>query len=230
MDLNAIGNFIATKREEKELSQTTLAEQLGVTEKVVAKWEAGKSFPASKYVVSLCEILGITANELMAGKELSNEDYREVADANAFSYANYRNKNRVSMIFSLVTIVCALLASVMVIFVCGFGKISTGLKVVAIIISVLVILISLVSLWFIFAEQSYESYYVCPECKSHFTPDVKSEMSAKSNLCSKELECPNCGKTNFCKHSYRIFVSKKNEVSEDIEDDEVEETEDDDEE
>lgn len=230
MDLNAIGKFIATKREERELSQTTLAEQLNTTEKVVAKWEDGKSFPASKYIVSLCEILGITANELMAGKELSNEDYREVADNNAFSYANYRNKNKLSMIFSLVTIACALLASVLVIFVCGFGKIPTGLKVVAIIISVLVILTSLVSLWFIFAEQSYSSYYVCPECQAHFTPDVKAEMSAQSKGCSKELECPDCGKTNYCKHKYLIFVSKKNETSDETEDEKAEDTNDEDEE
>lgn len=229
MDLKAIGNFIATKREEKELSQTTLAEQLNTTEKVVAKWEEGKTFPASKFIVSLCEILGITANELMAGKELSNEDYREVADTNALSYAQYRNKNKLSMIFSLVTIACALLASVMVIFVCGFGRIPTGLKVVAIIISVLVILTSLVSLWIIFAEQSYNSYYVCPECKAHFNPDVKAEMSAKANLIAKELECPDCGKTNYCKHNYQIFVSNKNDSQEEVEDEDEETIDEDDE-
>ncbi|MBD5542661.1 MAG: helix-turn-helix transcriptional regulator [Lachnospiraceae bacterium] len=39
MNQLAIGNFIAQKRKEKNLTQAQLAEQLGVSNKTVSKWE-----------------------------------------------------------------------------------------------------------------------------------------------------------------------------------------------
>ncbi len=38
-----IGKFIAEMRKEKELTQRQLAEQVGVSDKTVSKWETGVS-------------------------------------------------------------------------------------------------------------------------------------------------------------------------------------------
>ena len=45
MDQEKIGRFIASCRKEKQLTQTALAEQLGITDRAVSKWETGKSMP-----------------------------------------------------------------------------------------------------------------------------------------------------------------------------------------
>lgn len=68
MDQAKTGRFIATCRREKGLTQEQLAVLLGVTAKAVSKWETGRGLPdASKYS-PLCGILGITADELLAGE------------------------------------------------------------------------------------------------------------------------------------------------------------------
>ena len=43
MDQKEIGKFIAACRKEKKLTQTQLAEQLGVSDKSISRWETGDS-------------------------------------------------------------------------------------------------------------------------------------------------------------------------------------------
>ena len=80
MNQGKIGKFISDCRKEKQLTQEQLAVQLGVTSKSISKWENGNCLPdASKYK-SLCEILGITVNELFSGERLSSETENEAKD------------------------------------------------------------------------------------------------------------------------------------------------------
>ncbi|WP_276893384.1 helix-turn-helix domain-containing protein [Eisenbergiella massiliensis] len=43
MDQSAIGKYIYQKRKAKNLTQTQLAEKLGVSNKTISKWENGGS-------------------------------------------------------------------------------------------------------------------------------------------------------------------------------------------
>lgn len=70
------GRFIAKKRKEKNLTQEQLAEQLGVSNKTVSKWERGKCMPDYSVVQLLCEALGITVAELMDGEEAEKSSVR----------------------------------------------------------------------------------------------------------------------------------------------------------
>ena len=80
MNQEKIGKFISECRKEKQLTQEQLAVQLDVTSKSISKWENGNCLPdASKYK-SLCEILGITVNELFSGERLSSETENEAKD------------------------------------------------------------------------------------------------------------------------------------------------------
>lgn len=63
------GRFIARKRKELGLTQRELAERLFVTESAVSKWERGVSYPDITLVTGICEALGITEHELIAGAE-----------------------------------------------------------------------------------------------------------------------------------------------------------------
>ena len=77
-----IGEFIAKCRKGKKLTQAQLAERLNITDRAVSKWETGKSMPDSSIMLELCEILGITVNELLSGKKADMESYEKRADEN----------------------------------------------------------------------------------------------------------------------------------------------------
>lgn len=76
------GRFIAQLRKEKQMTQTELGEKLGVTNKTVSRWENGNYMPDIGLLQPLCEILGITVNELISGKHMPEEEFRQSADNN----------------------------------------------------------------------------------------------------------------------------------------------------
>ena len=72
-----IGKFIAKCRKEKKLTQAQLAEKLNITDRAVSKWEMGKNMPDTSIMLELCEILGITVNELLSGEKIDMENYEK---------------------------------------------------------------------------------------------------------------------------------------------------------
>jgi len=67
------GNFVCQLREQKNMTQAELADQLGVTPAAVSKWENGSSKPRVEVLFQLAQILGVRAEELMAGTFLVND-------------------------------------------------------------------------------------------------------------------------------------------------------------
>jgi putative ABC transport system ATP-binding protein len=72
-----IGNFIATRRKAHGMTQSQLAEKLGITDKAVSKWETGKSMPDLSLFTPLCDLLEITLNELLLGEFITDDNLRE---------------------------------------------------------------------------------------------------------------------------------------------------------
>ncbi len=74
MDLVKIGQYIADKRKEAGLTQRQLAEQLNMSDKSVSKWERGVCLPNVSVYKELCDILGISINEFLAGEDITEEN------------------------------------------------------------------------------------------------------------------------------------------------------------
>ena len=68
MKEQTLGAMIAALRKEKGMTQLELAQQLGVTDKAVSKWERDLSCPDVNALPKLAEILGVTVDELMQTK------------------------------------------------------------------------------------------------------------------------------------------------------------------
>ena len=64
------GNFVCHLREKQGMTQAELAQRLGVTPAAISKWENGSSKPRVEALFQLAEILGVRAEELMAGRYL----------------------------------------------------------------------------------------------------------------------------------------------------------------
>ena len=76
MNQKKIGSFIAARRKDNGLTQSQLAEKLGITDKAVSKWETGKSMPDPSLFCPLCDLLHITLNELLSGEFISDENLK----------------------------------------------------------------------------------------------------------------------------------------------------------
>ena len=87
MDQLKVGKFIARLRREQGLTQEALGEKLGVTNKTVSRWENGNYMPDIELLVPLGAALGVSVNELLSGKRLSEERFQKQADENLVAMA-----------------------------------------------------------------------------------------------------------------------------------------------
>ena len=92
MNQENIGKFIAKNRKKKKLTQSELAERLGVTDRSVSNWENGKNMPDLSLFKPLCDNLDITINELMSGEKLNNKEYNEKLEENIINTIDYIDK------------------------------------------------------------------------------------------------------------------------------------------
>ena len=60
-----MGALIAQLRKEKGMTQLELAQQMGVTDKAVSKWERDLSCPDISSIPHLAQVLGVSVEELM---------------------------------------------------------------------------------------------------------------------------------------------------------------------
>ena len=82
MDLVKIGNYIAGKRKALGMTQKQLAEKLNMSDKSVSKWERGICLPDVSVYMELCEILGISINEFLAGEDIDAENVEKKSEDN----------------------------------------------------------------------------------------------------------------------------------------------------
>lgn len=62
------GDTIRMLREKKRYTQRRLADEIGVTDKAVSKWETGKGLPDIALVEPLAQTLGVSVAELLSGE------------------------------------------------------------------------------------------------------------------------------------------------------------------
>ncbi len=82
MDTIKVGQYLAQLRKEKGLTQEQLGEKLGVTNKTVSRWENGNYMPPVDALQQLSELYSLSINELLAGRPLREEEFREEAETN----------------------------------------------------------------------------------------------------------------------------------------------------
>jgi transcriptional regulator with XRE-family HTH domain len=88
MDTDKVGRFIASRRKVCGLTQQELAEELGITNKAVSKWETGQGMPDITALPLLADILGVTVDELLSGESLEkhNENAENTTEVNKVIY------------------------------------------------------------------------------------------------------------------------------------------------
>ena len=115
MDLIKIGKYIAEKRKALGLTQKQLAEQLGMSDKSVSKWERGICLPDVSVYMELCGILGISMNEFLAGEDISEENIVKIAEDNLIQVAkdSKAKQKNLKVIIAVMLLITVLMVSVL---------------------------------------------------------------------------------------------------------------------
>lgn len=77
LDRRAIGAKISAWRKAKKISQTELAQQIGVNRSTLSLWESGKQLPQPAQLCSLAQYMGVPTEALAASRKGAKAIVRE---------------------------------------------------------------------------------------------------------------------------------------------------------
>lgn len=140
MDQIKIGKFIASCRREQGMTQASLAEKLGISDRAVSKWETGKSMPDSGIMLELCELLKINVNELLSGERIMTEAYDKRAEENLMAMRReVEEKNRQMLRTEYWIMFPAVIAGLVMVFMASFIEMPVWLRIALIVFALVMI-------------------------------------------------------------------------------------------
>ena len=106
MDQKKTGSFLRELRKEKQLTQEQLAEQFGVTNRSVSRWETGSNMPDLSILVELADFYDVDIRGIING-ERKGEDMNKEEKERLLLVADYADneKNTLLMRLRIISIV-----------------------------------------------------------------------------------------------------------------------------
>ena len=190
------GEYIAEKRKEKNLTQQELADKLNISNKTVSKWETGNGLPEVSLMMPLCEILGITINELLSGESLGSENYKEKAEENLLNILEEKSKNKRRIILTAICVSLILICNFTVLITISYEKVSFFAETIVAISSLIMILATCLIACYI---DNKSGYFECNNCKKRFVPTYASYVMGMHTITRRHLKCPHCKQVTWCK-------------------------------
>ena len=197
MNQMKIGKFIAECRKQKGLTQMQLAEKLGITDKAISKWERGIAMPDSSIMLQLCEILGISVNELLSGEKIQMENNDQKNEQILLDMAKeLEAKNKTIWASMWAILIVSMIALFSGILIAAFLMPKGVWQLVTIIAVCVVFLIP--CLYALKLEVSVGAYK-CKNCGYEIVPTYKEALAAMHRGTTRYLKCPKCEKRTWCK-------------------------------
>ncbi len=191
MNQEKIGKFIATCRKENGYTQASLAEQLGITDRAISKWENGKSLPDASIMLELCELLKINVNELLTGEHIIMDNYKDIAEKNLIEMRKHEEKvNKKLLAAETFLVTLTVVASLsMIMSGCFIAETNT---MMGFILCTLGSIITILGVFYGVKIEHDAGYYECPECKERYVPTMKAVVMAPHYGTTRKMKCPYC--------------------------------------
>lgn len=197
MDQVKIGKFIADCRRKVNLTQMQLAEKLGITDRAVSKWETGRSLPDSSVMLELCNILGITVNDLLSGEVVTMDKYNKELENNLLEMVKQKEAAdkrllNLEIVMGIIAIL-PLIAAAVIASIVPMAEWKSGLLVG------LSLLPLLIATPFAIKIEQKAGYYECQACGHRHIPRYSSVFLAMHVNRTRYMRCPECGKRSWQK-------------------------------
>ena len=191
MNQEKIGKFIQKKRKEKKITQSELAEKLGVSDRTVGNWENGRNMPDLSLFKPLCDCLDISINDLLSGEEIKKENYQDKFEENIVNTIDYSNKkiNKYSNVVGILLTIFGLFITMtsimifpsesswssfysvvgMMLFVVGISKLTNKMKYSRKLLLILVIFIGTIGIMYFLDYVNVKNNHVAPRFRGDTT-------------------------------------------------------------
>lgn len=200
-----IGKFIAQCRKKENLTQMQLAEKLNITDRAVSKWETGKALPDASIMLTLCEILKITVNDLLSGEIVTMENYNKEMEQKLIEMVKQKEENDKRMLaLEWVIGILSVVVLLVPILIAAYLPMEDWQRIVLCCSGVIP---AFVGFFFAIKIEQVAGYYKCKHCNHCYVPTYKVMSLSMHMGRTRYMKCPNCGKRSW----QRKVVSKEEE-------------------
>lgn len=197
MDQVKIGKFIAMRRKKVDLTQAQLAEKLDITDRAVSKWETGRALPDSSIMLSLCDILKITVNDLLSGEVVTMEQYNENVEKNLMELVKQKEESDKHLLkLEWVIGILSMIVLFVPIFIGALVPMEDGYRLIVVFSGFIP---AFVGFFYAVKIEQVAGYYKCKECGHSYVPTYKTVNLAMHMGRTRYMRCPNCGKKSWQK-------------------------------
>ncbi len=174
-----------------------LAEKLNITDRAVSKWETGKTMPDTSIMLELCDILGISVNELLSGEKIDMENNNQKNEQLLLDMAKELEKKNKTVWSSMWAILLVSITALI-----------TGIFIARFLIHEEVWqLITVLGLCVVFLPPCFYALklevsvgaYKCKNCGYEIVPTYMQALNAMHRGTTRYLKCPKCNKRTWCK-------------------------------
>ena len=197
MDQIKIGRFIAEKRRELGITQQVLAEILNITDRAVSKWENGRSLPDSSIMLSLCDILKISVNDLLSGEVVTMNDYNEKMEQKLIEMVKEKEKSDKRLLtLEIIIGVMSCVVLFIPIFIAAYIDMATWQRVLIMLSGFIP---AIVGFAVTLKIEQVAGYYECAHCHHKHVPSYKQVNLAMHLGRTRYMSCPVCRKKSWQK-------------------------------
>ena len=197
MDQIKIGRFIAECRKKAKLTQMQLAEKLGITDKAVSKWERGVAMPDTLIMLELCDILGISVNELLSGEKIDMENNNQKNEQLLLDMAKELEKKNKTVWTSMWIIMGVSVIGLIGGLAVSAFLIPEGILQLVTILGICVLF--LIPCFYALKLEVSVGAYKCKNCGYEIVPTYMQALNAMHRGTTRYLKCPKCNKRTWCK-------------------------------
>ena len=195
MDQIKIGKFLQTRRKECGLTQSELAEKLSVSDRAISKWENGNCLPDADHMIELCEILGITVNDLFLGEIVSDDRSTKELESSLVAITKLKQQADKRMLaIEIVLTAFAVVIFIGAILVAGLVNMPLWAKII---IGIGGLAMFLLGVCIALRIEQKAGYYKCAACGYTYVPKFTAVFFAMHVNRTRYMKCPHCGKSTW---------------------------------
>lgn len=174
-----------------------LAEKLNITDKAISKWERGLSLPDSSIMLELCDILGITVNDLLSGEIITMDNYKKELEKNLLEVLKQK-QNADKRLLSIEIFVGYLISILFIslVFVASYVQMAGWLRILLIVIG---LILFATGVGFAIRIEQTAGYYECAKCGYKYVPSYKSVFMSAHLGRTRHMRCPKCNEKSWQK-------------------------------
>lgn len=195
MDQIKIGRFISERRKNINITQSELAEKLGITDRAISKWENGICLPDVGTMPELCNILDISINDLFSGEIVDMKDSEKKLEENLIEMTKLKEKKDKELLtLEIVIVVLVSLEMLVLIMLASFLEMPNSLRIVLILLGIIPFVIGVC---FAIKIEQIAGYYECDKCHHKYIPTYNNVLFSMHINRTRYMSCPKCHKKSW---------------------------------